>query len=377
MIFPNKQVMKTVGIITCHTPLNYGAMLQAYALQKTLSNLGCYPEIINYFPEIFSEDLSLWYVGNKAIKRNVLKIIAYLIIKLPKRIRRHYMFNNFRKKYINIGKHRYRTFQELKADCPKYDLYICGSDQIWNTIGVRGWDPTFYLQFVKDKSRRYSYAASMSLNFPISNEVKNFVIPMVADLNKISVRERLIQKELSPLIDKQIYYSLDPVYLLSDKDWSRLAEEGQSLKEKYILLYPMDEGTHVVANAKLLSYQTGLPIYCITASSRKISGVARHFNCSISQFVKLFRDASYVITNSFHGTAFSIIFRKTFWSCEVASNNHRITNILQELNLFNRYIAKEDKIDLNNLTIDYSKANDPLESYILQSKQYLSNIVNG
>lgn len=368
--------MKTVGIITCHTPQNYGAMLQAYALQHYLRSINCSPEIINYFPEIYSEELSLWYVGDKNIRRNLFKKIIYIIAKLPRRIKRRLFFDRFRDKYINVGEPRYYSYDELKEDCPLYDLYICGSDQIWNTRGVRGWDPTFYLQFVKDKTKRYSYAASMSLDIPIRNDVKNTVIPMIEDLNKISVRERLIQKTLTPLLTKTIHYSLDPVYLLTDKDWSILAEAGTPRKEDYILIYPMGDSSHVVENAKRLSLKTGLPIYCITASSRKISGVNKHIDCSVTQFVRLFRDASYVLTNSFHGTSFSIIFRKNFWACEVGANNHRITNILQEFNLSNRYLSKNDIIDTTNLYVDYSKVIEPLENLIFQSKQYLSNIVN-
>jgi len=370
-------MIKTVGIITCHTPYNYGAMLQAYGLQKYLASKGVYPEIIDYFPEIYKEELSLLYIGDKRYRNNVLFSVAYILLKLPSRLKRKFNFWKFKKQYLNISNHRYKSYDELKQTLPTYDTYICGSDQIWNTLGLRGWNPTFYLQFVKDKSKRNSYAASMSLNLPINEDVKTRVLPMIAELNKISVRERLIQQELTPLLDKKIDFVLDPVYLLSDKEWGELADKSRPIGKDYILIYPMGDGLRVLEYAKLLSLQTGLPIYCITASSRKFPGVTRHFNCDMPRFVRLFKDASYVLTNSFHGTAFSIIFRKNFWSCQVGANNHRITNIIKELHLSDRYIGDDENINLSNLPIDYSLAEKKLERLISESKNFLDDIVNG
>lgn len=350
-------------------------MLQAYGLQRYISSKGVFPEIIDYFPEIYKEELSLLYVGDRKYRNSMILSAAYLLIKLPSRLKRKYNFSKFKKQYLNISHHRYKSYEELVQTPPKYDAYICGSDQIWNTKGVRGWNPTFYLQFVKDKSKRNSYAASMSLDFPISDKVKMEVFPMIEELSNISVRENNIRVQIQKYIDKPIEYVLDPVYLLSAEEWNLLCRKASPEKEDYILIYPMENSDNIVNNAVLLSKYTGLPIYCISASSRKIKGVTKQFDCTISKFVRLFKDARYVITNSFHGTSFSIIFRKDFWSCQVSHNNHRITEILTLLNQQNRFVADGNFIDIDKLKVDYSISEAILREKIESSKAFLNRIV--
>lgn len=365
-----------IGIVTCHTPQNYGAMLQAYGLQKYLEGKNIYSEIIDYAPLIFFEELSLFFIGNKDIKSNFVKRIAYIFLKLPSRIKRRTNFNKFKKAYLNISNKRYLSYEELKSNPPIYDQYICGSDQIWNTKGIRGWDPTFYLQFVPQIEKRNSYAASMSIDSPVNDQVKSIVFPMVSEINRISMREINVIKDIQTYIKKKIDYVLDPVYLLPEHMWKNLALAAPCETKDYILVYPMGNSEHVLQNAKILSKHTGLPIYCITASTKKLKDIKKTFDCSVPKFVRLFLDAKYVITNSFHGTSFSIIFRKNFWSCEIENNNHRITSILSQLGLQNRYLSKHNSLDICDLTADFSDAEIRLNKLIEKSKLFIESIIN-
>lgn len=366
---------KTIGIVTCHTPLNYGAMLQAYGLQKYLILQGYEPEIINYAPDRYLEEVSLLYIGDNKWKKNIILRLIYLISKFPSRIKRLSNFKQFREKYIRINHRRYLSYEELEQDYPIYDEYICGSDQIWNTRGLRGWDPTFYLCFVKDQVKRHSYAASMSLDIPISQDVIDKVFPRINDLKGVAVRENQTVDEIQPYIASHVIATLDPVYLLSQKEWSVLADSSRNENKDFILIYPMEDMRHVLENARKLSEETGLPIYCISASLRKIPGVTKRFDCSIPKFVNLFREAKYVITNSFHGTSFSIIFRKNFWSCEVGNNNHRITGILKKFNLSSRYVPIDKELDCDALNVDYTQSEEIIEKEINLSKKYLNAIL--
>ncbi len=350
-------------------------MLQAYGLQKYLISQGYEPEIINYAPDIYFEELSLLYIGDNKWQKNVILKFIYIISKFPSRIKRFFNFKKFRDNYLRINHHRYLSYEELIQDCPIYDEYICGSDQIWNTRGLRGWNPTFYLCFVKDKDKRHSYAASMSLDIPISQDVINRVFPMINDLKDVAVRERQTINEIQPYITSHVIATLDPVYLLSQREWGILADSSRNENKDFILIYPMGDMHHVLDNAKKLSNETKLPIYCISASSRKIPGVAKRFDCSIPKFVNLFREAKYVITNSFHGTSFSIIFRKNFWSCEVSNNNHRITDLLKRFNLSSRYVPINEKLNCNILNIDYTQSEQMIETEINLSKKYLGTIL--
>lgn len=369
-------VKKKVAVITCHTPQNYGAMLQAYGLQKYLLSQDVNPEIIDYSPDLFLEELSLVYVGNSAIKNSLIKKACYILFKLPQRLHRRKNFNSFKNRFLKISKERYRSIEDLEKTNLYYDTFICGSDQIWNTKGVRGWNPVFYLQFVKDLKKRNSYAASMSLDLPITEEVRSKVLPMISDINMISVREAEIADLLRENIGKEVKHVLDPVFLLDSDAWGQLADNASPERHDYILIYPMGNGEHVLKNARIISEETDLPIYCISASAKKMSGVSKQFDCSVPKFVRLFRDAKYVITNSFHGTSFSIIFQKNFWACEVENNNHRITGILEQLNLKDRYVPKNQVVNIQLEGPDFYNVHNLLKAKINCSKEFLNKIIN-
>lgn len=365
-----------IDIITCHTPQNYGAMLQAYGLQTYIESQKCDVEIINYAPDIYFEEQSLLYIGDAKAKRDPIFALLYLIYKLPARLKRRSIFNSFRRKHLHITKTKYESIERLYLNPPVADQYICGSDQIWNTRGTRGYNPVFYLGFVSDPKKRNSYAASMSADFPLSGRIIGDVVAYINNLDLISVRESMIQQSLQPYVSKQVIHVLDPVYLLDKSQWMYLAAESSSIQNKYILIYPMGDNSNVFKNAEVLSNATGLPVYCITASSKKHTGISRNFKPTIPGFLQLFNCAQYVITDSFHGTSFSIIFRKTFWSCQVKNNDHRITSLLGSLGLESRYIPSESLMNINTTPLDFQEASQKLSEKILSSKEFLTKIIS-
>jgi len=365
-----------IAIITCHTPQNYGAMLQAYGLQTYLESKNNKVEIINYAPNVYFEEQSLSYIGNSQAKSHLFTGMAYLLYKLPGRLKRRRIFNSFKNKYLHITKERYESIERLYLNPPLADQYICGSDQIWNTRGTRGFNPVFYLGFVKDPKKRNSYAASMSADFPLSARVQGDVLSHINSLDKISVRESIVLEALQPYISKQIIHVLDPVYLLNKTQWQHLADESKPIKEKYILIYPMGENSSTFSNAVKLSKATGLPIYCISASYKKQKEISKKIIPSVPEFLQLIKCAQYVLTDSFHGTSFSIIFQKTFWSCQISKNNHRITSLLESLGLQERYIPDGDCIKLDTSPINYKECYVYLEKKINISKQFIETILS-
>lgn len=364
-----------IAIITNQTPLNYGANLQAYALQTYLEKLGCNVEIINYAPDFYTEELSLMYIGRNSCRRNILFGLFYILYKLPSRLKRRWIFAKFQKKFLNLTPKKYKSYDELLGYPPKADVYICGSDQIWNTHGTRGYNPAFYLEFVEDCSKRFSYAASMSLDTPITERVKRDVFPMINKLKHVSVRESVTAEIIQPYIQKKVYQVLDPVFLLNSEDWSTLELDKKKLHKQYILIYPMGDASNVLKNATILANKTKLPIFCISASKKRFHGVSKCFNCSIGLFLQLFSNASYIVTNSFHGTSFSIIYKKTFWTCEIGNNNHRIVSLLKLLGLEDRYIDKDSLLDLQTININYTNSLSHIDNAIKNSKDYLDKII--
>lgn len=365
-----------IAIITNQTPLNYGANLQAYALQTYLEKQGCEAEVIDYAPDYYTDHLSLKHVGDPKFKKHFLLRWAYIFYKLPSRWRRINNFAGFQKHYLHLTARRYKSYDELLGYPPEADGYIVGSDQVWNTHGTRGYNPAFYLEFVKDSAKRASYAASMAIDTPISDRVKRDVFPMINKLQHVSVRESMTIDIIQPYVNKKIHHVLDPVYLLSADDWNRFTGMSDSKEGNYILIYPMGDGKDVVEKANVLAKHTGLPIYCISASKRSFPGVAKRFDCSVVKFVELFAKARYIVTDSFHGTSFSIIYRKVFWTCEVGHNNHRLVSLLQGFGLESRYVAKGEQIDATALSVDYALAEPCVKEAIAHSKAYLGMVID-
>ena len=181
---------------------------------------------------------------------------------------------------------------------------------------------------------------------------------------------------VQPYVGKLIKHVCDPVFLLSSEEWTMLAQKYASikLKERYILVYPIGgDSSDVFEGAKKLSEETGLPVYCISWSQRKLPCVARTLTCSPYDFLEVFRKADYVVTNSFHGTAFSILFQKTFWVYETYIANHRLKSIVRKLGLDSRLLVAGQEFEL--VDIDYSLVGNRMNHFIQESKDYLKDIV--
>lgn len=367
--------MSEIKIITLHCPINYGAALQAYALKAYLKKEGYDADLIDYRPKYVTEKQAYTYAGSLAKSKNYIKKALYLIAKFPTRYRVKRNFGRFLKSELCSTEVIYRSYEELKANPPVADVYICGSDQIWNTNMENGWDDSFFLSFVK-QGKKCSYAASMAISRELSVEESNRFKNQLDDFDAISVREQDAQKILLPIIKKDINWVLDPVYLLSAEQWITLAnKEKPEAKGKYILLYPMGNGDSVNAVAQALSQKSGLPIYTISRSMKVKSD--RVFNgYSPYQFLQLLSGAEYVVTNSFHGTSFSIIFRKNFWACSIGKTSSRIASLLDSLDLKQRYIDSPD-IPYERLldAIDYTHPSECLQKRLKESKSFLESIL--
>ncbi|MEH7549898.1 polysaccharide pyruvyl transferase family protein, partial [Neobacillus vireti] len=210
--------------ITCHDVYNHGASLQAYALMKYLSNSGHDVEIINYKPDYLSNHYRLMSINNPKWEKNYLTKSIYLLLKIPFRLpglKRKKAFDKFTLQYLKLSKLKYNSYEELKNDPPIADAYICGSDQIWNTLHKNGKDPAFYLDFVPDEKIKGSYAASFATE-SILEEHKPMIKQRVSRLDRISVREKSGVKILKELDINQVVNVVDPVFLLEKNEWDKL-----------------------------------------------------------------------------------------------------------------------------------------------------------
>lgn len=293
-----------IATITCQNADNHGARLQCYALYEWLRRQGNEVWVIDYRPLYMRGPKLLFWPGIS------IKGWAKLFLQLPARwqaVKRHRFFELFSSKYIRRTR-IYNSIEELRIDPPVADLYLAGSDQIWNTSFMNGTDPGYYLDFGDENTRRESFAASFAVT-EIDASKKAWIKENLKRFDRITVRE---QSALAILEDLGLRGELqeDPVFLLKASDWDLIAD-GEGLEENYILVYDFEEDGEIRKIAQDLSAEYSCPIFSISAIPMPYA--QRNYVLAGPQtFVSLIKHAKCVISNSFHATAFSIIYNVPF-----------------------------------------------------------------
>lgn len=359
-----------IKTITCHDVYNSGASLQAYALMTYLEELGHDVEIIDYKPDYLSNHYKLFAICNPKYEKNILLKFVYRALKLPNRIlalKNKKKYDDFRDKYLKLTKNRYICNEELKKDLPIADAYIAGSDQIWNPTFNNGKDPAFYMDFVPNNKNKISYAASFAVEqFPI--ELIEKTSKMIKRINSISVREKSGLDILKSMDIKNSQQVLDPVFLLDKNHWEHLCNNIESNKG-YLLVYDFDNSKLIKEIALKVAKEKKLKIYTIFKSDYSDKYIK---NMGPLDFITYIKNAEFVISNSFHGTAYSIIFEKDF--CVVNRKekiNTRMRDLLKDIDLSKRLV--DEKYDIKELCkpILYNKVNILLSNKIEYSKSFL------
>lgn len=362
--------MKRVGIISYHSGHNYGTMLQAYALQYAISKLGIQEaEYINYVDGKPFREAS-WTVRIQKIK-DKLELgffqLAYQCLFRKKLETIAEKYNCFFQDYINTSKTSYSSIQELKNNPPQYDVYIVGSDQTWNPTFLKD-NGAYFLCFVDDSASKNSYASSLGV-YSLTEEQKRIYKKYLYSFKFVSCREKVNASMLTSLLGKKVEHVLDPTLLLKEEDWMKI-ERKYDAPEKYILCYCLGEKKEVRAFAKQLGKAHNIPVFYIPSNYRDLLYGNTLFGVGPLEFLYLFRHATYICTDSFHGTIFSINFRKNFYSFykrkggRQSGDNSRIFQILNEFSLINR--LKDDKFE-EELDIDYKNI---IDDYLEQEREH-------
>ena len=360
-----------IAIITFHRALNYGAVLQAWALQTAISQLGCDVQILDYRNEWMESYSGIF---NTFGKEKTVKTVLSAIRNTPIRFKRVYKYRKFIKKYLFLSK---RLFQkDLHNIENHFDTFITGSDQVWNDF-LTNFDEAYFLSFVKDKEKKFSYAASFGFSeFP--NKLKNEYKYRLRSFNKISVREDRGIYLVKEACSKDATLCVDPTLLLEKSQWKSLLHSVH--RKKYLLVYSLNPIVHLMDYADFLAEKQDLQICYICNEWKNIwdyrgNKRVRHIVApSPRDFISLINNAEYVLTNSFHGTVFSLIFHTKFYSETdyIIKKNDRINSLLSNIGLKSRIITKElpdTKDDINWTQVDIE-----IEHLKRQSLVYLKEI---
>ena len=341
--------------LTTYLGYNYGASLQAYALQTYLKKQGHDSKIIRLEFEYLMRYYAFWYVNPESkLSKNFITRMIYRIAKWCQRrttLKRKEVFDFFNHKVLDETD-VYKEREQLYINPPKADIYICGSDQIWNVLYEAGQDPVFYLDFVKE-GKKASYAASFSyLNIPINHYDR--IYHSLKSFDGISVRE-YHGKELLDKMGLESTWVLDPVFLLSLDDWNSLLKRKDILRyendeiedKKFLLVYDFELGNERLKNfAQSYAIKHGLKIYAIV-DRFPLSYAEKNFkNAGPVDFVRLIKSCSAFVSNSFHGTVFSIMYHKPFYvfNRRFHEVNSRMESLLSAFDLKDTLMDSEEKI---------------------------------
>lgn len=367
---------KRVGILTFHCAHNYGAVLQTYGLQEQLKLLNYDVEIIDYKPRFLLEP----YMAVKPFKTSrvhfltrCLAYIKFIVKEFPYVPFRMYR----RKKFVGFITSKLQLSKESFYDCFKenlhYDFYVIGSDQVWNPDISNEFDPVYLGRFITSKNaKKITYAASMS-KYNLTDEQKKELQNMLVNFEGISVRENELRMYLSENFQVETTTVLDPTLLVMPDIWHSMVATPR--KKGYLLVYTIGLREKTMHIAHQIAMGRGLEVVEIVADNivlRDYYSSNTIVCASPQEFVGWFKNADFVVTSSFHGTAFSLIFNKQFWVIGAGDGrDSRIRTLLTNLGLGNRLVLSED-ILLPEI-IDYVEPNRQLEALRTKSVNFLKH----
>ena len=354
-----------------HRVRNTGSMLQAYATQKLVEGLGFDAELIDYH---YPNDLHRRVTGRFDLMKQIGRSVKRSIFR-KQTLQFEKNFDDFLKGRLNLSK-AYPTARSLSEDPPACDVYLAGSDQIWNTAFI-GEDTSFLLDFGAENVPRISFASSLGGTTLIEERQEDFR-RCLSRFKHLGVRESAGVEIVSRLAGKNASLNLDPTLMLSSADWDQVAVQP-NIGEPYILCYGYDPAETTIRMARWIRSKTGLQIVALHGQPhrRLINRDVKYIpDAGPAEFVGLFKNAAFTVPKSLHGTIFSIIYSKPFYSIHRgvdAANDNRQVSLLRLLDLAERGVAESDSTPVDvSLEVDFERAHRILSSEREKSINYLS-----
>ncbi|MFH4868932.1 polysaccharide pyruvyl transferase family protein [Vibrio diabolicus] len=327
-----------VGVITMHRVINYGSFLQAYATQHVIESLGAKCEIIDYvFPNEWHYENGLY--DHRGIKTSITNVIYKLGLIKSHRKRKHVL--NAIHKYLNLSE-SYDSPSKITTNPPVYDVYVTGSDQTWNPKHTQG-DTTFLLSFAPENVKKLSLSASLAAS-SINDVYKASFKKYLAEYDAISIRDSNGNQVIEELVGESAVVTLDPTLLLNSSQWLEFSKDVKQIYESenyiifYLITHSFDSRPYIYELLSELQKKTGLKVFSFTSIPKEFD--IQYEDCSdisVECFIQMFSSAKYVVTSSFHGTAFAANFGIPMYSVvnDIYSKDDRQASLLSKLNISN------------------------------------------
>lgn len=361
--------MNSIGILTYHACYNYGACLQAYALQQTIKKLYPNCKIIDYQSKLLL-DINHPFCKYPKHPKELIKNITRLPY-LKQLNKRAHLFEDFINNNLTLTQ-RCSTDDEVIKEVEKFDCIVCGSDQTWNLDpNIRYETPLYYMNFPK-KQKRISYATSFGSwvnQFPTR---EHELLPWIQQFDHLSMRE---ESGVNMLRAKGLKceWVLDPTLLLTEEDYDKISDES-IMKEPYVLLFSWDGSKESVELTKKISKKINCQsIFIVPPPRAMFCGIERKLDIGPKQFLSLIKNAKFIISNSFHGTVFSTIYHKPFISAIKNQVDPRRASLMKLFGLED-HLMSPDNYNLDTIfSTDFSKVEEKIKPYKDQSLNYLYN----
>lgn len=366
--------MKKIATLTTHGADNYGAVLQAYALQKFIGELGYDCQVINYIPAYTTKEYSL-IRKPKTIKEFAFS--CFQLLNYTQRKMRKNGFSAFRDDYLSLSGQTIVDHSELIQTVNKYDMVVCGSDQIWNPK-MHGFDEAYFLSFDDVSTKLVSYAASFGQD-RIDERIKPEIQRRLKKFSSFACREHSAVQLIQELTGNASHFVMDPVFLLPGEKWREIAN-SPSYQGRYDLLYFLSNPGLSPYAAKRYAAEKGNKVISIGFSPRDYKyWIKCDYSLGPLEFLGVIEHSDVILTNSFHCTAFAILLQKDFYvrlQRGKESRNGRIVSLLSELGLEDRIYYDEEAKELDfSRKIDYVSVRSKLQALVCESKKYLIDVL--
>lgn len=365
MALKNMNTRKKIIIVTLHSVINAGSALQAFATEYILAKLNCSTTILNYIPYRLT---LLSHLQNMDSLKQLLTFPGYVIYSI--------VYAAFRKKNLHLSR-RFYSIRAIEKNCPEADIYMTGSAQVWNSAYNTKLDGVYYWEFLRNNEKKISFSSSFGRSeLPQDEAVK--VKEMLSSYSHLSVREHSAQVILEKMGLENVNLTLDPTLLLRKDEWKETLIGKPIVENPYLLVYipyNVSQWSDIEESVKLISGRTGLKV--VTLSVWNTINADKCFRIFSPQtFLNVFYYAEYILTNSFHGTAFSINFNKQFAVIQPKEYSTRIENLLNIVSLKRRYFkGVVNRIILDEI-IDYDSVNTSLNMEREKTIRYLKTAIS-
>lgn len=366
---------KKIAVITRHSIFNYGSLLQTIATQESIKRLGYECVIIDYQRE--DEDyhkIAGVLVAKTRWNKNFITRMIYKVLQSPKFYIMGRHFEKMRQNVIETTK-KYTSLSELTADKPIADTYLTGSDQVWGPIGSDEFDPAYFLSFTDDFDIRISYAASFGRVKFTEHSIEEFK-KYLKRYQAITVREKSAKKIIEDMGIVPVKQVLDPTLLLNKEYWDRFIQ-GVFPKD-YILIYQLHNNPQMMEYAYKLAEHTGLKLVTMSSTAQHLmhKGSKHVFLPDLSQWLGYIKNARFMITDSFHGTAFAINLNTQFVNVLPEKTSTRNQSILELTGLEKRVVQNYSDFSLFDEMIDFEQINQIISEKRKESMEILMNLLS-